>query len=229
MEVYALVKIRRFNSGATFVPRSGERGPPLLRVRSLSLFLSWWLSRALDEPVNPRKRERESSPVNAEVMTGVATLKDPRQSAIASAAASRSSSRSPLLPSSPLSFSLVFFVAGFHVFSCQLASPSSFDNGDGRHACSAHSAVNHGQREAERARASNIKLANLPLPICIGTFRQSPFLPKPAHWLTQVHQVHPPRPISRPGPSEKKNKISNRAGPASPEAPRAASEVRNRA
>jgi len=131
------------------------------------------LSRVLDEPVNPRKREGKSSPVNAEVMTGVATLKGPRQSAIANVAsrlASRSSSTVPL-PSCPLSlsFSLPFFLSIIQSFvlcrtlsrflallpTC-LPSVFSFDNGDGRQrTCSARGAVNHGQREAE-ARARDL-------------------------------------------------------------------------
>jgi len=85
--------------------RAPELGPPLLRVR-----LSRGLSRVLDEPVNPRKREGKSSPVNAEVMTGVATLKGPRQSAIASVA-SRSSSAVPLPHSVVRSLSHAFTFA----------------------------------------------------------------------------------------------------------------------
>lgn len=44
------------------------------------------LSDCPDEPVNPPRREGESSPVNAEVMTRVATLKNPRRVAIATVA-----------------------------------------------------------------------------------------------------------------------------------------------
>lgn len=92
------------------------------------------LSRALDEPVNPRKREGESSPVNAEVMTGVATLKDPRRSAIAGTA-SRLSSRSL-----SLFFSLFLYLSISFCFlalrQLALPSPLSLTAGFGRHACS---------------------------------------------------------------------------------------------
>lgn len=111
-------------------------------------------SRAFDEPVNPRKREGESSPVNAEVMTGVATLKDPRQSAIAGTV-SRSSSLSPSPP--PLSFTRL------HVSSAtRLPSllPLTAGLDDTR---VPHRAVNHGRWEAERPicpAAPKTKIAN---------------------------------------------------------------------
>jgi len=100
-------------------------------------------SRTFDEPVNPRKREGESSPVNAEVMTGVATLKDPRQSAIASALP-RLSSRSP----PPLSLSLRS-LSRLRLPSANSLPFTSLTAGldDTR---VPHGAVNHGQREVER-------------------------------------------------------------------------------
>lgn len=95
------------------------------------------LSRVLDEPVNPRKREGESSPVNAEVMTGVVTLKDPRRSAIAGT----------VVLLLPLSLSLSFSLASTFSYTL-LGNPSlTLTVGlDNRHV--PHSAVNLGQRAA---------------------------------------------------------------------------------
>lgn len=111
-------------------------------------------SRALDEPVNPRKREGESSPVNAEVMTGVATLKDPRQSAIAGTA-SRSSSLS-------LSYFSSLSLPLSHSAPCLLGnSPplaSSFDSRVGQRMFHAALSIMLGGRQKVRSARQRQKL-----------------------------------------------------------------------
>lgn len=140
------------------------------------------LSRVLDEPVNPRKREGESSPVNAEVMTGVATLKDPRRSAIADIASRLSSRSSALHPSLFLYLSISLFLFP-RPLPLRLSSLLSLSAGSDDTRVP-YSAVNHGQREVERAICPAVPKTKIADPkkttfICIEIFGRA-FIPKPA-------------------------------------------------
>lgn len=67
---------RSLESHSFQLPSSSLLSSSFIHCRS-ALFLSLSFSNCPDEPVNPRGGEGESSPVNAQVMTRVATLKNP--------------------------------------------------------------------------------------------------------------------------------------------------------
>lgn len=115
-------------------------------------------------------------------MTGVATLKDPRRSAIADIA-SRLSSRSPDLHPSLFLYLSIFLFLFPRPLSLRLPSPLSLTAGSDDTRVP-YSAVNHGQREVERAMCPAVPKTKIADPkkttfICIEIFGRA-FIPKPA-------------------------------------------------